>query len=129
MELVASLFSGSNYVGVKKMMDVSALRHAAIASNIANVSTPGYKRIQISKDFEEELRTRIEARASSEIATIDPRTEVDELTPSTRADGNNVQIDQEMLELSKNNLNFSTLTDFASGSLKQLRVAITGRSM
>jgi flagellar basal-body rod protein FlgB len=129
MELVASLFSGSNYVGVKKMMDVSALRHAAIASNIANVSTPGYKRMQISKDFEEELRTRIEARASSEIATIDPRTEVDELTPSTRADGNNVQIDQEMLELSKNNLNFSTLTDFASGSLKQLRVAITGRSM
>ncbi|MBU6182761.1 MAG: flagellar basal body rod protein FlgB [Verrucomicrobia bacterium] len=129
MELVASLFSGSNYVGVKKMMDVTALRHAAIASNIANVSTPGYKRMQISKDFEEELRTRIEARASSEIATIDPRTEVDELTPSTRADGNNVQIDQEMLELSKNNLNFSTLTDFASGSLKQLRVAITGRSM
>jgi hypothetical protein len=34
-----------------------------------------------------------------------------------------------MLDLSKNNLNFSTLTDFASGSLKQLRVAITGRSM
>jgi flagellar basal-body rod protein FlgB len=129
MELVASLFSGSNYVGVKKMMDVSALRHAAIASNIANVSTPGYKRMQVSTDFEEELRTRIEARASSEIATIDPRTEVDDLSPSTRADGNNVQIDQEMLDLSKNNLNFSTLTDFASGSLKQLRVAITGRSM
>jgi flagellar basal-body rod protein FlgB len=111
------------------MMDVSALRHAAIASNIANVSTPGYKRMQVSTDFEEELRTRIEARASSEIAAIDPRTEVDDLSPSTRADVNNVQIDQEMLDLSKNNLNFSTLTDFASGSLKQLRVAITGRSM
>jgi flagellar basal-body rod protein FlgB len=129
MELVASLFSGSNYVGVKKMMDVSAMRHAAIASNIANVSTPGYKRMQLSTDFEEELRTRIEARASSEIAAIEPRTEIDQLSPSTRADGNNVQIDQEMLELSKNNLNFSALTDFASSSLKQLRVAITGRSM
>lgn len=129
MELVASLFSSDNYVGVKKMMDVTALRHAAIASNIANVSTPGYKRMQISKDFEEELRARIEARASSEIASIDPRTELDQLSPSTRADGNNVQIDQEMLDLSKNNMNFSALTDFASGSLKQLRVAITGRSM
>lgn len=128
MEIVASLFASDNYVGTKKMMDVSALRHAAIASNIANVSTPGYKRMQISKDFEEELRARLEARASSEIAAVDPRTEIDELSPSTRADGNNVQIDQEMLELAKNNLNFSTLTDFASGSLKQLRVAITGRS-
>ena len=128
MELVASLFSSDNYTAVKKMMDVAALRHAAIASNIANVSTPGYKRVDLSKTFEDELRGRIERGNASDISAITPRTEVDTLAPSTRADGNNVQLDSEMLSMTTNTSNFEALTQFASGSLKQLRVAITGRT-
>ena len=127
MEMVASLFSSDNYTAVKKMMDVSALRHASIASNLANVSTPGYKRVDLSKSFEDQLRATIKTRDADKIAEANPRTEVDTLTPSTRADGNNVQIDSELLGLTKNTMNFNVLTDFASGSLKQLRHAITGR--
>jgi flagellar basal-body rod protein FlgB len=127
MEMVASLFSSDNYTAVKKMMDVSALRHAAIASNLANVSTPGYKRVDLSKSFEDQLRATIKTRDADKIAEANPRTEVDTRTPSTRADGNNVQIDSELLGLTKNTMNFNVLTDFASGSLKQLRHAITGR--
>jgi flagellar basal-body rod protein FlgB len=56
-----------------------------------------------------------------------PRTETDSLSPATRADGNNVQIDRELLEMSKNTMNFDALTNFASGSLKQLKMAIIGR--
>ncbi len=127
MEMVASLFNSDNYTAVKKMMDVSALRHASIASNLANVSTPGYKRVDLSRSFEDELRASIKSRNADEIAEASPRTEVDTLTPSTRADGNNVQIDSELLGLTKNTMNFNVLTDFASGSLKQLRHAIVGR--
>ena len=127
MEMVASLFNSDNYTAVKKMMDVSALRHASIASNLANVSTPGYKRVDLSRSFEDELRASIKSRNADEIAEASPRTEVDTLTPSTRADGNNVQIDSELLGLTKNTMNFNVLTDFASGSLKQLRHAIMGR--
>lgn len=127
MELVASLFASDNYTAVKKMMDVSAMRHAAIASNIANVSTPGYKRVDLSKSFEDELKSRIGARDTDAVISATPRTEVDSMSPATRADGNNVQIDRELLELSTNTMNFDALTNFASGSLKQLRMAITGR--
>ncbi|MFM8983095.1 MAG: flagellar basal body rod protein FlgB [Spartobacteria bacterium] len=127
MELVASLFASDNYTAVKKMMDVSAMRHAAIASNIANVSTPGYKRVDLSKTFEDELKARIGARDTDAIVAAMPRTETDSLTPATRADGNNVQIDRELLEMSTNTMNFDALTNFASGSLKQLKMAITGR--
>jgi len=127
MELVSSLFSSDNYTAVKKMMDVSAMRHAAIASNLANVSTPGYKRVDLSKSFEDELRARIDSRESSRISEAEPFTEVDSLTAATRADGNNVQIDTELLALTKNTMNFDALTQFASGSLKQLRHAIVGR--
>lgn len=127
MELVASLFATDNYTAVKKMMDVSAMRHAAIASNLANVSTPGYKRVDLSKSFEDELKARINSRDAEAISSAVPRTELDTLTPSTRADGNNVQIDHELLKMSANTMNFDALTNFASGSLKQLKMAITGR--
>jgi flagellar basal-body rod protein FlgB len=127
MELVASLFASDNYTAVKKMMDVSAMRHAAIASNLANVSTPGYKRVDLSKSFEDELKARINSRDAEAISAAVPRTELDTLTPSTRADGNNVQIDHELLKMSSNTMNFDALTNFASGSLKQLKMAITGR--
>lgn len=127
MELVSSLFASDNYTAVKKMMDVSAMRHAAIASNLANVSTPGYKRVDLSKSFEEELKARIGARDTDAVVAATPFTETDSLSPSTRADGNNVQIDRELLDMSKNTMNFDALTNFASGSLKQLKMAITGR--
>jgi flagellar basal-body rod protein FlgB len=127
MELVASLFASDSYTAVKKMMDVSAMRHAAIASNIANVSTPGYKRVDLSKTFEDELKARIDSRDSAQISAAIPRTETDTLTPSTRADGNNVQIDRELLALTGTTMNFDALTNFASGSIKQLKMAITGR--
>jgi flagellar basal-body rod protein FlgB len=127
MEMVASLFNSDNYTAVKKMMDVSALRHASIASNLANVSTPGYKRVDLSRSFEEELNASIKSRDADVIAEASPRTEVDTYTASTRADGNNVQIDSELLGLTKNTMNFNVLTEFASGSLKQLRHAIVGR--
>jgi flagellar basal-body rod protein FlgB len=127
MELVASLFASDNYTAVKKMMDVSAMRHAAIASNLANVSTPGYKRVDLSKSFEDELKSRINSRDAQAITAAVPRTEMDTTTPATRADGNNVQIDHELLNMSKNTMNFDALTNFASGSLKQLKMAITGR--
>jgi flagellar basal-body rod protein FlgB len=127
MELVASLFATDNYTAVKKMMDVSAMRHAAIASNLANVSTPGYRRVDISKSFEEELKSRIGARDTEAVVAAMPRTETDSLSPATRADGNNVQIDRELLEMSTNTMNFDALSNFASGSLKQLKMAITGR--
>jgi flagellar basal-body rod protein FlgB len=127
MEMVASLFNSDNYTAVKKMMDVSALRHSAIASNLANVSTPGYKRVDLSKSFEQELNASIKSRNADMIAEASPITEADTLTASTRADGNNVQIDSELLGLTKNTMNFNVLTEFASGSLKQLRHAIVGR--
>jgi flagellar basal-body rod protein FlgB len=101
---------------VKKMMDVTALRHSAIASNLANVSTPGYKRVDLSKSFEDELKSQIKSRDTDAVSAAVPRTEMDSLTPSTRADGNNVQIDKELLALSTNTMNYDALTNFASGS-------------
>lgn len=36
-----------------KMLDVSATKHKVIANNIANINTPGYKKMEVS--FAEQL--------------------------------------------------------------------------
>jgi len=46
--MIDALFADSYYTAAKKMLDVTALRHEAIASNLANVETPGYKRLDVA---------------------------------------------------------------------------------
>ncbi len=128
MEIVGSLFQSDVYQSSKKMLDVTSVRHQALASNIANATTPGYKRVDISKTFEQELQRSIRGGKESEIASLKPTVEADPTVHTTRLDGNNVQIDQELLSLSSNATNYQALTQFVSGSLRQLRTAITGRS-
>ena len=55
MAMIDALFGDSNYVAAKKMLDVNVLRHEAIASNIANVETPNYKRLDVAPSFESQL--------------------------------------------------------------------------
>jgi flagellar basal body rod protein FlgB len=52
----------------------------------------------------------------------------DTVTPSQRKDGNNVVLDRELLAMNQNGAEFDALTEFVSGSIKQLRLAVTGRN-
>jgi flagellar basal-body rod protein FlgB len=108
-------------------MDATAERHEAIATNIANVETPGYKRVDISKSFTEAFEAQVKSGDSS--VAVPPATiEEDPDAGTQRQDGNNVQMDKELMAMSANSLQYDTLTEFVSGSLKQLQMAITGRS-
>jgi len=125
--VIEQLFSSSNYQATKQLLDVSVRRHEALARNIANAETPGYKRVDLPKDFSQELASRIRAGEAKSLTIPDP---VEDLTStSQQADGNNVDMDKEMLALSKNAAEFDTLADFAGGSIKQLRLAISGRNL
>ena len=65
--MIEALFNQTNYAATKKMMDATALRHEAIASNIANIETPNYKRIDIAPSFQAELQS---AMGSKDITKI-----------------------------------------------------------
>jgi flagellar basal-body rod protein FlgB len=45
--VVEPIFQSDNYVIARKMLDAAALRHEAIATNVANVETPGFRRLDI----------------------------------------------------------------------------------
>jgi flagellar basal-body rod protein FlgB len=125
--MIDALFTDSDYVAAKKMLDVTLLRHEAIASNLANVETPNYKRLDVSPSFEAQLRQAVAGHDSTEIASLQPALAVDTGAISGRADGNTVQLETEMLNLNQNTVENTLETQLVSGSLARLRLAITGK--
>ncbi len=125
--VIEQLFSSSNYQATKQLLDVAVRRHEAVATNLANIETPGYKRVDLPKEFAHELASRI--RSGDAKSVVIPDFVQDLTISSQRKDGNNVDMDKEMMALSKNAAEFDALADFVSGSLKQLRLAITGRNL
>ena len=122
--MIDNIFNQGNYAATKMLLDASILRHQALASNLANVETPGYKRLDLPADFVKELAARVRSGASAPTPSL---TE-DFAAPSQRKDGNNVLLDSELMSMNRNSAEYDALTEFVSGSIKQLRLAVTGRS-
>lgn len=54
--MIDQILERENYVLAKKLLDVSHARHQALAGNLANAETPGYKRSDTKADFAQELQ-------------------------------------------------------------------------
>jgi len=57
---------------IGKMLDGCAARHNAIAANLANAETPGYKRVDVR--FEEQLAKAIDSGDARQIDAVRPET-------------------------------------------------------
>ena len=108
------------------MLDASVMRQKAIASNIANADTPGYRRIDVATDFATELRARIHSGEGASTAPA-PRLAEDATARTMRPDGNTVEIDNELLQMNRNMVEHEFLAELVSNNIKQMRLAITGR--
>jgi flagellar basal-body rod protein FlgB len=126
--MIDALFSQPNYLAAKKMLDVTALRQEAIASNLANLETPNYKRIDVSPAFESQLQQAIAGQEPETIAGMQPELDVDSTAVASRTDGNTVQLEDELLKMNQNTVNNVLQTQLVTDSLYKLRMAITGKS-
>lgn len=106
-----------NYINVlDKAADASWLRNEAIANNIANVDTPGYKRQDVSFEsiLQREMRDSRYTSTDAKVAGLDmkllkPSTYTDSADFSYRVDGNNVDIDTENMNLARNQIKYNAL--------------------
>lgn len=100
---------GSN---LERYMDLLTARQKLVASNVANVDTPGYKTQDI--DFKREF----EAHVGSDPAAINVPGLV------SKNDGNNVNVDREARLLAENALRFNIASALVRGQISQIRAAI-----
>ena len=107
-----------SYQRIKEGLDASSMRQRTISSNLANVNTPLYKANKV--EFEAELRKALNKDAvnmkstheghlgGSMTTSVMPKTVRTEGT-SMNENGNNVDIDNEMVELASNEIYYSAL--------------------
>jgi len=126
--MIDSLFLQPNYVAAKQMLDATALRHEAIASNLANIETPHYRRMDVTPNFSAELKQALATQDPARLSALKPSLAVDASAVSSRRDGNTVELDTELINLNQNTLAHALETHLITGSLLRLRLAITGRS-
>jgi len=121
-----------------KGLDAYTHRGRAIANNIANISTPGYKRIEVS--FEEQLRKALD----KELNMAGSRTNGNHLflgrpelehvksegyrvmDPTNPGEINNVDIDIEMAKMAENELAFNFAATFIKDRHGAISEAIKG---
>lgn len=122
---------GAPYPLLKQALHACALRQEAIAHNIANVNTPGYRRSDVS--FEQFLRTAqatpLRTTSSKHYAlppsqSVNPQ--IEEEDAPMRLDGNTVDIDYEMAQLAENQIRFQALSQLVNGRYQSLKLVITG---
>ena len=126
--MINALFVQPGYETAKKMMDVTALRHEAIASNISNIETPNYKRIDLSPSFQSQLEQALISGDTTQIASLTPSLGVDTTAVSQNHDGNTVTLENELLEMNQNTLAHALETQLVTGEMLKLRMAITGHA-
>lgn len=121
-----------DYIDVMdKAADAAWQRNTAISNNIANQSTPGYKRQEV--DFEGTLRREL---SKFEYVSLDEKVSdlhLDHLTTtaytdaegySYRLDGNNVDPEQEYGELISNRIRYNALIDSMTREFQRTKSVI-----
>lgn len=94
-------------------MDLLSTRQKLVASNIANIDTPGYKTKDI--DFQAEFLSLAQGK---------PPEVMDAPGLVVKSDGNNVSLDREARLLSENALRFSVASTLMKNELKTVESAI-----
>jgi len=124
---------------IHRTMDVSMLRRSVISDNLANSDTPNFKRsnvnfeAQLKRAFDSQKKPALEAKMTNErhipffqpvdYRTVGPRRVLDYLSQS-KSNGNNVDIEEEMMLSLKNQLNYQLLTQAVSNQFNQINMVL-----
>ncbi|MDE7327568.1 MAG: flagellar basal body rod protein FlgB [Lachnospiraceae bacterium] len=122
-----------NYINVlNKAADACWVRNAVLDNNLANVSTPGFKRSDIM--FEDYLKKELSnagtevsmdrAVAGVNLSNLKATTYVDQKELSYRLDGNNVDVDVENANLAQNTIRYYTLLDSITQEFSRIRMVL-----
>lgn len=121
-----------DYINVlDKAADAAWLRNEAIANNISNADTPGYKRqdVTFESQLQDALRNNRYQTMDSKVEHVNlnrlnPRTYTDYSEFSYRLDGNNVDIDTENVMLASNQLKYNGLIGSINNQFSNLKMVM-----
>ena len=130
------LFADKTPMVLKKALDFQSERQLLISSNISNIDTPGYQAKDI--DFKGALKAALGtgedlALRSTHKGHIGPnkgaikglQAELFSETDVAKSNGNNVNIDKEMMKLAENQISYNASIQMMAKRISIVRAAIT----
>jgi flagellar basal-body rod protein FlgB len=124
------MLTNTNYLVARKMLDYTTARQEALSSNLANYETPGYKRMDVSSDFQTQLQKAVENKTATaeDLNRIQPQIVTDSSSTSPRGDGNNVEMDKEMMEMNRNSVEYEYAVKYINYNYNMVRAAVDSGS-
>ncbi len=139
MSDISAVGFGSTVDTLSNAISGAGLENSAIASNIANMNTPNYRRQTVN--FKDELAAASGDPASSDELPMavddgrqlggtngpvpfDPQIQVDD-SDQMRVDGSNIDLDQESASLAQNSSYSQTMSQLLQVQFMRLREAVT----
>ena len=121
-----------NYINVlNKTANATFVRQQVLMNNLANVSTPDFKRSDIT--FEKYLKAELstdgrlsmdKAVAGVDLGNLKASVYVDQSELSYRLDGNNVDVDTESSNLAQNQIRYMTLLDSITQEFSRIKMVL-----
>jgi flagellar basal-body rod protein FlgB len=115
--------------GLRLAMDDAALRQQAIASNVANVNTPGYQRMDVSSSFQTAFSDALNRLGEGQTLDEVPQGSIETAAVQgpARPDGNTVQLENEMVAMANNSARYEFAGQLLTSNYHNIKLAITGQ--
>lgn len=119
---------GPTMDSVESAMRFRVARQSVLSGNIANADTPGYRRFELKVDelLKETPIARTNARHLTANGASPNEWQVERGEFGNRPDRNGVDVDQELIQLSRNAGAFVQQAEVLSRLLSLRRIAVTG---
>jgi flagellar basal-body rod protein FlgB len=122
-EISVPVLFDTTQLALERTISGAAQRHEALAANIANATTPGYRRVDV--DFHGALSAAMGASdAHDAVERVGFSTQADPAVGAVQADGSGIDIDAESAKLAAN-----ALEQQAAVSVHRARTAILRSAM
>ncbi|MEI9998742.1 MAG: flagellar basal body rod protein FlgB [Verrucomicrobiota bacterium] len=127
---VEGIFTNPALQGLHLAMDDAALRQQAISSNVANINTPGYQRMDVSSSFQQAFTDALNRLSDGQTVDSMPQGTIETAAVQgpARPDGNTVQLEDEMVDMANNGARYEFAGQMLAQNYHGLKYAMTGQS-
>lgn len=114
---------GGQFDLLTQLLSASELRQQVVSANIANVNTPHYRQLEVS--FEDQLASVLKQSPQRGASAVTPRIQ-ETAGLTSRQDGNNVNLDEQIGQMNRNALLQQTYLQLMGVELSMMQRAIRG---
>lgn len=140
--MLNEMFANSPIPVLEQLVNFAQARHGVLASNVANIDTPGYRTKDLSTDqFQSKLKAAIGERdsgvgslgggplASGEQIAGDPFAKVsDNMNNILYHDDSNVGLEQQVAAITKNHMQHNLALTILNSQFRLLQTAVSERA-